>query len=46
VSGSRNGALLELGDLRVDFRTAGGAVRAVDRLSYSISSGRTGFRRM
>jgi oligopeptide/dipeptide ABC transporter ATP-binding protein len=41
VSASANGALLELGDLRVDFRTGGGNVRAVDRLSYAISAGRT-----
>ena len=41
MSGSANGALLELGDLRVDFRTGGRHVRAVDRLSYAISAGRT-----
>jgi oligopeptide/dipeptide ABC transporter ATP-binding protein len=40
--GSANGgALLELRDLRVDFRTGGRRVRAVDRLSYAISAGRT-----
>jgi oligopeptide/dipeptide ABC transporter ATP-binding protein len=40
--GSANGgALLELRDLRVDFRTGGRHVRAVDRLSYAISAGRT-----
>ena len=40
--GSANGgALLELRDLRVDFRTGGRHVRAVDRLTYSISAGRT-----
>jgi len=29
MSGAANGALLALGDLRVDFHTAGGDVRAV-----------------
>jgi oligopeptide/dipeptide ABC transporter ATP-binding protein len=41
MSGSANGTLLALSDLRVDFRTAGGHVRAVDRLTYSIATGRT-----
>jgi oligopeptide/dipeptide ABC transporter ATP-binding protein len=36
-----SGPLLELRDLRVDFRTGGRHVRAVDRLSYAISAGRT-----
>jgi oligopeptide/dipeptide ABC transporter ATP-binding protein len=39
--GSAGGALLELRDLRVDFHAGGHHVRAVDRLTYSISAGRT-----
>jgi peptide/nickel transport system ATP-binding protein/oligopeptide transport system ATP-binding protein len=39
--GAPDGALLELRDLRVDFGTGGRRVRAVDRLSYKVSSGRT-----
>jgi oligopeptide/dipeptide ABC transporter ATP-binding protein len=35
------GALLELEDLRVDFRLGGRHVRAVDGLSYAVDGGRT-----
>ena len=41
ADGAADGALLELRDLRVDFRTSGRRVRAVDRLSYKVSAGRT-----
>ncbi|MBV9803582.1 MAG: ABC transporter ATP-binding protein, partial [Solirubrobacterales bacterium] len=34
-------SLLEVTDLRVDFRQAGGVVRAVDRLTYTVPPGRT-----
>jgi oligopeptide/dipeptide ABC transporter ATP-binding protein len=40
-SAPRAGPLLEIGDLRVDFRLGGGTVRAVDGLSYSVAAGRT-----
>jgi oligopeptide transport system ATP-binding protein len=35
------GPLLEIGDLRVDFRLGGGTVRAVDGLGYSVAAGQT-----
>ncbi len=34
-------SLLEVSDLRVDFRQGGGVVRAVDRLTYSVPPART-----
>ena len=34
-------SLLEVTDLRVDFRQDGGVVRAVDRLTYAVPAGRT-----
>ncbi|HTU84806.1 MAG TPA: ABC transporter ATP-binding protein [Solirubrobacteraceae bacterium] len=38
---STDGALLEVTDLRVDFRQHGSVVRAVDGLSYAVPRGRT-----